>query len=152
VQDVLWVAEQAAASAAFCAILAEVRGNPKMLGLDETRRLQRRAALTGTPLFLLRPASRAEPTAAPCRLFVEPAAAGLRHTLAGPLDGSLGNPAFTVTVEKARAPSGPPFILEWNRHDRSFLTPHPVSRAAASVDRPACPAALGPELAQARAS
>ena len=141
--DVLWVAEQAAASGAFCGILVELRGNPKALGLDETRRLHRRATLTGTPVFLLRVAGLPEPTAAPCRLLIEPARSGLRHTLAGPLEGSLGNPAFTVTIEKARAPSAPPFLLEWNRHDRSFAPPHSGTHAAAPVIRPPRPQAVG---------
>lgn len=152
VDDVLWVAEQAAGSGAFCGVLIELRGNPKALGLDESRRLQRRAVLTSTPVFLLRVAGMPEPTAAPCRLLVEPAPAGLRRTLTGPLDGSLGSPAFTVTIEKARAPSASPFVLEWNHHDRTFAAPHSGAHIAASFNRPARPPALGTGLAQARAS
>ena len=68
IHDTLWIAEEAAASGAFSCLILELRGNPKALGLDETRRLQRRAALSGQPVFLLRVAGEAEPTAAPCRL------------------------------------------------------------------------------------
>lgn len=163
-QDALWIAEEAAASGAFSGLILELRGNPHGLGLDETRRLQRRAALSGTPLFLLRVAGDAEPTAAPCRLVVGPAPAVPRHTRDGPLSGSIGAAAFAITIEKARAPAAAPFILEWNHHDRTFKErapslrtradspPHTGADTATSVDRPDCPPALGPRLAQARAS
>lgn len=154
-EDALWIAEEAAASGAFAGLILELRGNPRGLGLDETRRLQRRAALSGTPLFLLRIAGEAEPTAAPCRLFVGPAPAAPRRARDGPLPGSIGAPAFAVTIEKARAPAAPSFILEWNHHDRSFAghpAPHSGADPAAPVDRPDRPPALGPRLAAARAS
>lgn len=155
-QDALWVAEEAAASGAFAAVLLELRGNPKALGLDETRRLQRRAALSGRPVILLRVAGLPEATAAPCRLLVAPAPSGLRHSRDGPMAGSIGPAAFTVTIEKARAPSCQPFLLEWNQHDRRFrIADKPADsrhRPAAPFDRPDRPPALGPRLAQPRAS
>lgn len=156
-EDALWIAEEAAASGAFCGLILELRGNPRSLGLDETRRLQRRAALSGRPVFLLRVAGEAEPTAAPCRLSVGPAPAVLRHTRNGPLPGSIGAAAFTITIEKARAPAVPPFTLEWNCHDRIFKDrtdspSHSGADVAASVDRPDRPPALGPRVAQARSS
>ena len=88
-----------------------MRGNPKALGLHETRRLQRRAALSGKPLFLLRVAGMTEPTAAPCRLHVAPAPSVPRRTRDGPLEGSIGAPAFTITVEKARAQGANDFAV-----------------------------------------
>lgn len=149
VHDTLWIAEEAAASGSFSAVILELRGNPKALGLDETRRLQRRAALSGRPLFLLRVASMAEPTAAPVRLAIAPAPSVPRRTRDGPLEGSIGAPAFRVAVEKARAPSHHPFVLEWNPHDRHFTgrQADSLARPAASANRPDRPPALGPGLA-----
>jgi protein ImuA len=157
--DALWIAEEAAASAAFSTLIIEVRGNPKALGLDETRRLQRRAALSGQPVFLLRVAGEAEPTAAPCRLSVAPAPSVLRRTRDGPLLGSIGAPAFTVTVEKASAPPCPPFLLEWNPDERHFAhrpfgqsPAHSQPRPATFGNGPDRPAALGQGMAHKRAS
>ncbi|MGB8816347.1 MAG: hypothetical protein WCC66_00310 [Rhizobiaceae bacterium] len=159
IHDTLWIAEEAAASAAFSCLIIELRGNPKALGLDETRRLQRRAALSGQPVFLLRAAGEAEPTAAPCRLYVAPAPSVPRRTRDGPLAGSIGSPAFTVAIEKASAPSCPPFVLEWNPDERHFAhrpagqsPAHPQPRPAASGNGPDRPAALGPGMAHKRAS
>lgn len=148
VHDTLWIAEEAGASGAFAVVLLELRGNPKALGLEETRRLQRRAALSGSPLFLLRAGGVAEPTAAPVRIAVAPAPSVPRRIREGPLEGSIGAPAFTIAVEKARAPSFAPFVLEWNANDRYFTRRQadPGARPATPFHRPDCPDALGPGL------
>lgn len=152
VHDTLWIAEEAAASGAFAAVILELRGNLKALGLDQTRRLQRRATLSGRPLLLLRVAGVAEPTAAPVRLAIAPAPSVPRRTRDGPLEGSIGAPAFRVAVEKARAPSHHPFVLEWNPNELLFTGRQADSlpRPAASADRPDRPPALGPRVASAR--
>ncbi|WP_274626974.1 ImuA family protein [Arvimicrobium flavum] len=140
--DVLWIAEEAASLGSLAAILLEIRGNPRGLDLTATRRLHRRALAAGCPLFLLRQGASAEPTAAPVRLSVAPAASGLRHTLAGPLQGSIGPPAFRVAIDKSRIPVPSPFTLEWNRDTRAFeerdhdlAAKNIVAVAAASPDR-----------------
>lgn len=111
--DALWVAEEAANTAAFSAILLEIGGNPGVLDLTATRRLHRRALLAGQPLFLLREAASAEPTAAPLRLVVSAAPAAPRQTLAGPLSGSIGPPAFHVRTDKSRTAISATVTLEW---------------------------------------
>lgn len=118
--DALWVAEEAAALTALSAVVLEVRGNCGRLDLTATRRLHRRAQATGRPVLLLRQAAEAEPTAAPVRLLVSPAPAAPRHTLAGPLAGSIGRPAFTVAVGKCPAALPGRFILEWNPDEHQF--------------------------------
>lgn len=118
--DALWIAEEAAGLAAIGAILIEVRGNPARLDLTATRRLHRRAESAGRPIFLLRQAAEAEPTAAPVRLVVAPAEAALRRTLAGPLPRSIGPPGFHVTVSKSRTAIPGHFTLEWNADERAF--------------------------------
>lgn len=118
--DALWIAEEATRLPALAAIIIELRGNPDRLDLTATRRLHRRAVHAGQPIFLIRQAAVAEPTAAPVRLVVSPAPAALRETLAGPLEGSLGNPVFSVSIDKSRTAFSGRFFLEWNRHDLAF--------------------------------
>ena len=118
--DALWIAEEATRLSALAAIVIELRGNPERLDLTATRRLHRRAVDAGRPVFLIRQAAVAEPTAAPLRLVVSPAPAALRRTLGGPLEGSLGNPVFSVSIGKSRTALAGRFLMEWNRHDLAF--------------------------------
>lgn len=119
--DALWAAEAAAGSAAIGAAILELRGNPAGFGLTESRRLHLRARATGRPLFILRQAGEEEASAAPVRFAVAPAPAAPRRLQDGsPLAGSLGQPAFTVTLEKSRLPAPPFLTLEWNPDDCCF--------------------------------
>ncbi len=136
--DALWIAEEAARLKGFSAVFLEIRGNPARLDLTATRRLHRRANDAGRPVFLLRHAARAEPTAAPVRLVVSSAPAGLRRTFQGSLARSIGPPGFTVAVSKNRTAPPTQFTLEWNPHDRSFQerrAENPVPMVPASQHR-----------------
>ena len=105
--DALWVAEEAAGNKALAAVVLELRGNPARLDLTATRRLHRRAEQAGRPVFLLRQAAFAEPTAAPVRLLVAPAPAGLRAHPCRAARRLDRPPAFSVTIGKSRtAPAG----------------------------------------------
>ncbi|WP_311030844.1 ImuA family protein [Mesorhizobium koreense] len=119
-RDALWIAEEAARLKALSATFLETGGNPRRLDLTATRRLHRRALQAGRPLFLLREAGFAEPTAAPLRLVVAPARARPRSTLAGPLAHSIGPPSFTVGIGKSRNAASGEFILEWDAAERGF--------------------------------
>jgi protein ImuA len=118
--DALWIAEEAARLAALPAVVLEMRGNPQRLDLTASRRLHARAQGTGQPVFLLRQAALAEPTAAPVRLVLASAPASPRSTLAGPLDGTIGRPAFGVTISKSPAARLDQFMVEWNPDERTF--------------------------------
>lgn len=118
--DALWVAEEAARLVGLSAVFLEMRGNPHKLDLTATRRLHRRAQVAGHPVFLLRQSAAPEPTAAPLRLVVSAAPAAPRATVAGPLVGSVGRPAFSVGIDKSRFALAGQFIVEWNPHDLSF--------------------------------
>ncbi|ESY62871.1 hypothetical protein NKJ90_26410 [Mesorhizobium sp. M0051] len=118
--DALWVAEEAARMTALAAVILEIRGNPQRLDLTATRRLHARAQGAGRPVFLLRQAAEPEPTAAPIRLIVAAAPATPRDTIAGPLAGSIGHPAFTLTIGKSRTALPGQFTLEWNPDERAF--------------------------------
>jgi protein ImuA len=119
-RDALWIAEEASRLKALSATFLETGGNPHRLDLTATRRLHRRALQAGRPLFLLREAGFAEPTAAPLRLVVAPARARPRSTLAGPLAHSIGPPSFTVGIGKSRNAASGEFILEWDAAGRGF--------------------------------
>jgi protein ImuA len=118
--DALWVAEEAARLREPAAVVLEIRGNPRQLDLTATRRLHARTRDSGRPLFLLRQAAMPEPTAAPVRLVVDPAASTLRETVGGPLTGSIGRPAFTVAISKGSVARSESFTLEWNPDERTF--------------------------------
>ncbi|WP_144378615.1 ImuA family protein [Mesorhizobium amorphae] len=133
ITDALWIAEEAAGLSALSAVVLELRGNPDRLDLTATRRLHRRALAAERPVFLLRQAAFAEPTAAPVRLVVAPAPATLRKTMAGPLDGTIGCPGIAVTIGKSRAAQPGQFTLEWNPDERTFLD---RTHAGATHQRP----------------
>lgn len=129
-EDALWVAEEAAALTALAAVLLEVRGTAPRLGLTATRRLHRRTQRAGRPFYLLRQAGLPEPTAAPVRLVVSPAPAGERHTHSGPLEGSIGPPAFRIGIGRSRLAIPATVTLEWNRDECAFHERQPSDVAA----------------------
>ncbi len=118
--DALWIAEEAARMTALAAVILEIRGSPQRLDLTATRRLHARAQNAGRPVLLLRQAGGPEPTAAPVRLIVSAAPAASRDTIAGPLAGSIGRPAFTVSIGKSRTALPGQFTLEWNPDEHAF--------------------------------
>ncbi|MFK0692213.1 ImuA family protein [Mesorhizobium sp. IMUNJ 23033] len=118
--DALWIAEEAARMTALAAVILEIRGSPQRLDLTATRRLHARAQNAGRPVFLLRQAGEAEPTAAPVRLIVSAAPSASRDTIAGPLAGSIGRPAFAVSIGKSRTALPGQFTLEWNPDEHAF--------------------------------
>lgn len=142
--DALWIAEEAARLTELAAVFLEVSGNSSRLDLTASRRLHRRAQLAGRPVFLLRHAAVAEPTAAPVRLLVAAAPAAPRKTLAGPLADSIGLPAFSVTIGKSRTALPGKFVLEWSSHECAFQERRPEnSRFVVSAP------SLRPDLASA---
>jgi protein ImuA len=163
--EALWLAETALASAVFTLVVLEVRGNPAHFGLTESRRLSLRAKAAGRPLFVLRQAGEEEASSALLRLCIEPAPAAARLLPDGSmLGGSIGNPSFRLTLEKSRNPAPLSFVLEWNAHDRQFFpvaqhpalverpAAHSVAKLSAAVDRSDRPQTLGSVLAYQRAS
>ncbi len=149
-EQCLWIGEEAAGLTALSAVMLELRGNPVRLDLTATRRLHRRVAAAGRPLFLLREGACGEPTAAPVRLCVAPAPAAERRTVSGPLAGSIGPPAFRVEIGKSPAARPATFILEWNSHERRFEERRPALPGAvvpASGDRQDMAPAAGAVLA-----
>ncbi|WP_246272835.1 ImuA family protein [Oricola thermophila] len=126
--DALWIAEEAARTRGLAATVLEMRGNAKAFGLRETRRLARRAQISGRPVLLLRQSAAIEASAACLRLVVGPAPSAPALVLAGTaheraVPGGIGPPGFAVTIEKNKAgPAGRTHIMHWNSHERSFFT------------------------------
>lgn len=147
--DVLWIAEQATSLSILAIIVLEVGARGHGLGLTSTQRLHRRALASGHLFILLRQAGMALPTAAPLRLVVRPAPSGPRSTLTGPLEGSIGPPAFHVSLDKNRLSPAAAFILEWVAETRKLeersnapTAKIPVGLAAVSSDGPDFPPAV----------
>jgi protein ImuA len=148
--DALWIADQAARLDGFSAVLLETRGMSARLDLTATRRLHHRARDAGHPLFLLRQTAVPEPTAAPFRLIVRSAPAGLRHVLNKPLARSIGPPGFLVEISKNRTAPPTQFTLEWNIHARAFeerAAENPLPVVPAFEHRAPAAAAAGTLLA-----
>lgn len=160
--EALWLADTALSSAAFAAILLEIRGNPKGFGLTESRRLSLKARDGGCLLLLLRHAGAEEAGSSLMRLAIAPMPAGLRRLPDGsPLSASLGNPIFRLMPEKSRGPAPADLSLEWDTHERLFYlagrtgdairnradAAHPVAAFSPSARGPDRPPALGSRLA-----
>lgn len=148
--DALWIAEEAARLKGFAAVILEVRGNPAQLDLTATRRLHRRAEEAGRPVFLLRQAAKPEATAAPVRLVISTAAAGLRQVLSTFLPGSIGPPGFVIAISKNRTAPPAQFTLEWNADERIFQERRAADLVAVvspSQHRAHLAAKAGPRLA-----
>jgi len=167
IEEALWVAESALQTEAFSAVVLEVRGNPAKFGLTESRRLHLKAREARLPLLLLRQAGEEEASSAQLRFLVEAAPAGLRRIGRYSAPGTIGHPAFRITVEKSRNPAPFAFVLEWNANDRQFYpaghdrlpdtvhasgTTHPHRSPAASADGSDRADQMGRVLAFSRAS
>ncbi|WP_258045557.1 ImuA family protein [Mesorhizobium sp. NBSH29] len=139
--DAMWIAEEAARLREISGIFLEIHGNPGKLDLTATRRLHRRAQRAGRPVFLLRQAAFAEPTAAPMRLIVAAAPARPRNTIAGPLDGSIGWSAFKIAIGKGHSALPGEFVVEWNNDASAFQERHPANSGAL-----VSPPFLGPDF------
>ncbi len=151
--DALWIAEEAGRLPALGAVIVEIRGNPHRLDLTATRRLHRRAILAGRPVLLVRQAGMPEPTAAPVRLHVTAASAAERMVLDRPLPGSIGRPAFTITIDKSPTARPGSIAMEWNRDDQRLQSrqpPNPGLVVSPSRQRPGAAPAPRPRLADGR--
>jgi protein ImuA len=139
VEEALWVFEEGLACTGLAAVLGEIRGHPRALGLTAGRRLALRAEAADGIGLLLRQAAGAEPGAAASRWQV--AARPGFDVFAG-----VGRPAWRVELERNRAGPTGGFDLEWDHVARrfAFLSPAgtalPRSGAALSFHRPPAPA------------
>jgi len=151
-EEVLWVFEEGLRCAGLAAVLAELRGHPRALGLTASRRLALRARDGGVMGLLLRQAAGPEPGAAATRWLVEPEPAA---TL-GDFPVGIGRPVWRLHLERNRAGMTGRFDLEWDHGTHSFALARPAApalprpRASASPDRPDLAGAAGTVVARRR--
>jgi protein ImuA len=133
IQTLLAVGEEALRSPAVGAVLLSAWGEAKAFSLTASRRLAL-AAETGTATLFL-----ARAGATPC-----PSAAQTRWSIAAvasvPLAGEApGRPSFSVALLRRRGGGATgTWTMEWDREQRSFRSPAPLSGglAALAVQRP----------------
>jgi len=147
--DALWVAEEGLACSGLAAVLAEIKGTPRLLDLTASRRLALRAR-SGVMGILLRQARETEPSAAATRWRAEPLTAS---TLDGYAAG-IGRPAWRLVLERNRRGATGAIDVEWDHAQRSLAAVAASDPAALSVpvaavpfDRPAAPPEVGKVVA-----
>jgi protein ImuA len=155
--DALWVAEEGLACRGLAAVLAEIRGSPRLLDLTATRRLALRAR-SGVMGLLLRQSDETEPSAATTRWRAEPLPA---TTLNGYAAG-IGRPAWRLILERNRRGATGTIDVEWDHGRRSLAAiadagiaassavaepAHSVPVPALPVDRPPPPSGTGTVVA-----
>jgi len=142
VQTLLAGGEEALRSPAVGAVLLSAWGEAKAFSLTASRRLALAAESGTATLFLARAGAVPCPSAARTRWSVE-AAASI------PLAGEApGQPSFSATLLRRRGGGATgTWIMEWDREQRSFRTPAPLSGglAAVAAQRPAPASGDGPQ-------
>ena len=134
--EALWVFEEGLSCRGLAAVLAEIRGNPRVLDLTATRRLALRAEGSGVMGLLLRQSGEAQANAAETRWSVAP----LPAAVSDDYPAGIGRPAWRLTLERNRHGSTGTADVEWDHDRRVFAAAgrpaHPRSVAAAAFDRP----------------
>jgi len=122
VQTLLGVGEEALRSPAVGAVLLSAWGEAKAFNLTASRRLALAAETGGGTLFLARAGAEPCPSAAQTRWSVGSCASQ-------PLEGKApGRSCFSATLlrQRGRGVTGT-WIMEWDREQKSFRSPAPLS-------------------------
>ncbi len=132
--EALWVFEEGLTCRGLAAVLAEIRGNPRVLDLTATRRLALRAEGSGVMGLLLRQSGEAQASAAETRWSVAP----LPAAVSDDYPAGIGRPSWRLTLERNRHGTTGTADVEWDHDRRAFAEApaHSRSVAAAPVDRP----------------
>jgi len=121
-QTLLAIGEEALRNPSVGTVLLSAWGEAKAFSLTASRRLALAAETSGATLFLARAG------ATPC-----PSAAETRWSIAScasePLEGGApGRPSFTATLLRRRGSGATgTWIMEWDREQRTFRAPTPLS-------------------------
>lgn len=147
--DFLWATEEATACRAVAAIVAEVKGNPKLLSFTASRRLSLRASANRVSLFMLRASSRRESSAGHLRWRVMPHRSA-RHAFD---DRAPGNARWHLKLERGRiAGNQVDWMLEARKNGFAVFSSQPTGLGRSQIEAPvpgAPPALLGHRLSQA---
>ncbi|MFZ4164175.1 ImuA family protein [Brevundimonas sp. NPDC058933] len=122
IQTLLAVGEDALRSSAVGAVLLSAWGEAKALSLTASRRLALAAEIHGATLFLARSGADPCPSAAETRWSIGSCASE-------PLEaGAPGRPSFSATLLRRRGGGETgTWIMEWDREQRTFRPPAPLS-------------------------
>jgi protein ImuA len=122
VQALLAVGEEALRSPAVGAVLLSAWGEAKAFSLTASRRLALAAETGGATLFMARAGADPCPSAAETRWSIASCASE-------PLEGGApGRPSFSATLLRRRGGGGTgTWIMEWDREQRTFRPPAPLS-------------------------
>lgn len=146
--EFLWAAEEMIACRSVAAVVAEVKGEPKLLNFTASRRLSLRAGTSKASLFLLRYGQQRESSAGHLRWRLTPHRSGRNAH-----DGrGLGASRWQVRLEKGRiAGNQVDWSLEWTKNGIAVFSSSqaaPFRRPATPFSR-AAPALLADRLSQA---
>lgn len=148
-QELLAATEEAARHPAMGVVMASLWGDPKAFDLTASRRLALAASRSGVAILCARLAATPAPGAAWSRWSVKSAASR-------PLEGGApGHPAFSISLLRHRGGAAPAtWTLEWDRAQRTFSEPAPLSGAMVSIpaSRPAASPGATPERGPERGS
>jgi protein ImuA len=149
VKAAMWAADEAAKCHELMACIFHLKGNPAGFDLTATRRLMLRARTSGVFTCLLRQSGRAEISAAASRWCI----AGAPSPPPPELARGIGDPCFTLTLERNRSGPTGQWAVTWNPRTKSFgdvssaLTKDRLPVPAAPGHRPHRPAEMGQVVA-----
>ncbi|UYN98703.1 MAG: hypothetical protein KIT02_12230 [Devosia sp.] len=146
--EFLWAAEEVLSCRAVAGLVADVRGEPRLLNFTASRRLSLRAASSDVSLFLLRYGHGRVSSAGHLRWHVRPERSGR-----APYDERApGAARWRLHLEKGRiAGNRTEWVLEWTKNGFAVIPQSaPSRRQHAGAPLPgAVPAILGHRLSQA---
>ena len=147
--EFLWATEEATACRAVAAIIAEVKGNPKLLNFTASRRLSLRASANRVSLFMLRYGPRRESNAGHLRWRVMP-----HRSARNPFDDRApGNARWHLKLERGRiAGNQLDWMLEARKNGFAIFSSQPAGLARPQAEAPVSGAPsplLGHRLSQA---
>ncbi len=117
--EFLWAAEEIASCRAVAALVAEVKGEPKMLTFTASRRLSLRASSSKVSILILRYGRRRQHSAGHLRWWLGP-----QRSARNPYDDRApGTARWQVRLEKGRiAGNRTDWLLEWTPNGFATLT------------------------------
>jgi protein ImuA len=147
--EFLWAAEEITACRAVAAIVADIRGSPKLLNFTASRRLSMRASSSRVSLFMLRYGTRHESSASHLRWRLTPQRSGRN-----PYDDrALGAARWRLRLEQGRiAGQRSEWLLEWGKNGLSVFSSPAAGQHSPRRPAPfpgAVPALLGDRLSEA---
>lgn len=145
--EFLWAAEEVASCRAVAALIADIRGEPKLLNFTASRRLSLRVANSNVSLFMLRYGHGRASSASHLRWHVRPARSGRQ-----PYDDRAPGPArWSLELEKGRiAGNRTQWVLEGTKNGFAVIpSSRPSRRQPVAAPFPgSAPAVLGHRLPQ----